>query len=313
MEGASGACAAPDPTHDDETVMNGAPGIITGGGFEGGEDFWRGVGDTVGGCGRAVERRVLRLVGFAAGADGGLFLFGAGAAEFGEELFGEAAVAGSWVVGDELVAGREGSEAFVEDDLFDGLGGLCGDRFRASLGEVGGGDLEAVEEEAGAARVDLVGGYAAEDVDDGELEAGAVVAVGEVEVEGALAAAADTWMRGGLARGVVVVAELFVAERGRAAAAAVGVDVAALEAFWLCVVGHDVFGAPTPVCAQSLRTIWVRSGLRFGLGPELKCGEPGFFGRALCVSISILVIRAGRCATGLENFWRGGYAAGLVG
>lgn len=184
-------------------------------------------------------------MGFAAGADGGFFV--ATAPELGEELFGEPAVAGSGIVGDELVAGREGTEAFVVDDLIDRLGGLCGDRFQASLGEVGGGDLEAVEEQAGASWIDLVAGDAADDVDDGELEAGTVVAVGEMEVEGGLAAAARSWVRGGLARGVVVVTELFVAERGRAAAAAVGVDVSALEALWL-YVGHDVLGPPHRVC-----------------------------------------------------------------
>ncbi len=205
-----------------------------GGGFEEGEDFGRGIRDTVGGRRRNVRlRRILLPVGSAAGADGGFFLFVAAAPEFGEELFGEAGVAGSEIVCDEFVAGREGAEAFVDDDLFYCLRGFCGQGGRACLGKVGGGDLEAVEKQAGAAWVDLVAGDAAEDVDDGELETGAVVAVGEVEVEGGLAAAARASVRGGLARGVVVVAELFAAERGRAAAASVGVDVAALEAFRL--------------------------------------------------------------------------------
>ena len=47
--------------------------------------------------------------------------------------------------------------------------------------EVDGGDLEAVEQEAGAAGVDLVGGDAAEDLADGELDGGAVFGEGEVE------------------------------------------------------------------------------------------------------------------------------------
>ena len=61
----------------------------------------------------------------------------------------------------------------------------------------------------------------------------------------------------GLAGGVVEVAELFAAEAGAAAAAAVGVDVAALEAFgcggaWQVLgvgvdgVGHSVPGSPPP-------------------------------------------------------------------
>src|SRR3982074_104782 len=57
--------------------------------------------------------------------------------------------------------------------LFDefGLGGL---RF----GEVEAGDLEAVEEEAGAAGVDVVGGDALEDLADGGLDGGSVFGEG---------------------------------------------------------------------------------------------------------------------------------------
>ena len=84
----------------------------------------------------------------------------------------------------------------------------------ARLGQVGGGDLEAVEEEAGAAWIELVGGDAAKDVDDGELEADAVVAVRELEVEGGLATAARARVWGGFAGGVVVEAEIFAAEGG---------------------------------------------------------------------------------------------------
>jgi hypothetical protein len=43
------------------------------------------------------------------------------------------------------------------------------------FGEVEAGDLEAVEEEAGAARVDVVGGYALKDLADGGLDGGAVL------------------------------------------------------------------------------------------------------------------------------------------
>ena len=100
------------------------------------------------------------------------------------------------------------------DDLFDGLGGFRGEGLDARLGQVGGGDLEAVEEEAGAAWIELVGGDAAKDVDDGELEADAVVAVRELEVEGGLATAARARVWGGFAGGVVVEAEIFAAEGG---------------------------------------------------------------------------------------------------
>ena len=72
-------------------------------GFEGGEDLGRGaIGDAAGGLLGAVGRGAgVRLPGLAAGADVGVFF--SGASEFGEELFGEAAVAGSGIVRDELV------------------------------------------------------------------------------------------------------------------------------------------------------------------------------------------------------------------
>jgi hypothetical protein len=58
-------------------------------------------------------------------------------------------------------AGGEGAQLGIGDDLFDdfglfGFGVMAGQRF----GEVEAGDLEAVEEEAGAAGVDVVGGDA---------------------------------------------------------------------------------------------------------------------------------------------------------
>ncbi|WP_263365880.1 hypothetical protein [Edaphobacter bradus] len=53
--------------------------------------------------------------------------------------------------------------------------GCCGRGFRLVVlfvGEVGGGDLEAVENEPGAAGVDVVGGKAAEDLAKGGLDGG---------------------------------------------------------------------------------------------------------------------------------------------
>jgi hypothetical protein len=119
--------------------------------------------------------------------------------------------------------------------------------FAASLrglwfGKIEAGDLEAVEEEAGAAGVDVVGGDAAEDFDDGGLEGGAVVGIAHGEVEGRLAASPGSWILCGFAGGVVVVAEFFAAKADAAAAVAVGEDVAALVAFWFCL-GH---GVPSP-------------------------------------------------------------------
>src|SRR5882757_7843391 len=78
--------------------------------------------------------------------------------------------------------------------LFDefGLGGLL-------FGEVEAGDLEAVEEEAGAARVDVVGGDALEDLTDGVLDRGAVF--GERDFEGGAAAVTGAGVLRGASRG----------------------------------------------------------------------------------------------------------------
>ena len=139
--------------------------------------------------------------------------------------------------------GREGTEDRVDGELFDGRLGGSWRGLRASLGEVGGGDLEAVEEEAGAARVDVVAGDAAEDLADGELDGHAVFGLGEIE--GGAAGAAVLGPGDGLAGGVMEVAEGLAAEAGRAAAAAVGVDVAAALAIGLGGgVGHAVVGSP---------------------------------------------------------------------
>jgi len=97
------------------------------------------------------------------------------------------------------------------------------------LGQVEAGDLEAVEEEAGAARVDVVGGDALEDLADGGLDGGAVF--GKGQVEGGGSAAASFRIGDGFSGGVVVVAELFAAQAWAGAAVAVGEDVAALVLF----------------------------------------------------------------------------------
>jgi hypothetical protein len=66
----------------------------------------------------------------------------------------------------------------VGGDLVDCVDGFGGVRFGAGgrgLGQVEAGDLEAVEEQAGAAGVDVVGGNALEDFADGVLDGGAVL------------------------------------------------------------------------------------------------------------------------------------------
>jgi hypothetical protein len=119
----------------------------------------------------------------------------------------------------------------MKGDLFYGLGdGAFWTGFALGFGEVEAGDLEAIEEEAGAAGVDVVGCDALEDFADGGLDGGAVFL--ERQVEGGAAASALFWFGDRAAGGVVVVAELFAVQAGAAAAVAVGEDVAALEAFW---------------------------------------------------------------------------------
>ena len=132
-----------------------------------------------------------------------------------EDLF-EAFFLGGGV---ELGDGREDAKTFVLRDLFDGFG--CG---REGAGEVSGGDLEAVEEEPGAAGLDVAGGDAEEDLADGCLDGAAVLGEGQGEGAGAGEPGAGR----GFAGGVVVVAEVFEAERLAAAAMSVGEDVTAL-------------------------------------------------------------------------------------
>jgi hypothetical protein len=65
----------------------------------------------------------------------------------------------------------EGSEFGVSGDLFDDFDGVgSAVTVGRGFGEVEAGDLEAVEKEAGAAGVNVVGGDALEDLADGELD-----------------------------------------------------------------------------------------------------------------------------------------------
>lgn len=115
--------------------------------------------------------------------------------------------------------GGEVPEFVVVGDFFD-LGRLF-DFGLAVAREVGGGDLEAVEEDAASLELDVTAGEAGEDFEERELDGGAVVDAGHAEGAAAIGA-------GGFAAGaVVVVAEFLSAEGGRAAAMAFGKDVAA--------------------------------------------------------------------------------------
>jgi hypothetical protein len=106
-------------------------------------------------------------------------------------------------------SGCEGAVGGVEGDLFDGLDLGCGPAAGLGFGEIQAGDLEAVEEKAGAAGVDVVGCDAAEDFADGVLDGAAVF--GLRDAKGGAATAALAGVFDGLAGGVVVVAKFFLA------------------------------------------------------------------------------------------------------
>ncbi len=148
--------------------------------------------------------------------------------------------------GDEAVGG-------VGDDLFDWFGLGCG-RF----GEVERGDLQAVEEQAGAFGVEIAVGDALQDEADSGLDGGAVL--GQGKVEGGEGVARFGWLGG--AGGVVVEAEDLAAEGGAAAAAAVVVDVAALIVLGFGLDGFGHGGTPSPRFGGK-----VFMGLRIGLDP----------------------------------------------
>ncbi len=135
--------------------------------------------------------------------------------------------------------------------------GFGGGRFSVTagdgrFGEIEAGDLETVEEEAGATGVDVIGGDALEDLADGQLNAGTIVGIGKREIEGGAAVSACARGFDGLAIGVMVVAEGFSAEAWAAATAAVGEDVAALVAFGCFGFGRVHLVSPLVLfCAKS--------------------------------------------------------------
>jgi hypothetical protein len=161
-----------------------------------------------------------------------------------------------------LGAWGEYAEGGVGSDLLDGSFGRLGGPAllgRLRFGEVEAGDLEAVEEQAGAAGVDVVGGDAAEDLADGGLDGGAVFRQGQVECGAAASALARVGDR--LAGVVVVVAELFSAQTWASAAVSVGEDVAALVLFRCFDSLLHVFPPHGCFSVQSLRRKGDESGL----------------------------------------------------
>ena len=96
---------------------------------------------------------------------GGLREFGV-VFELVAELFEESLCGAHGLVGTEFGGRGEETVLGIVSDLGDDLGGrLVG----AGFGQVEAGDLQAVEKQAGAARVDVVGGDSAEDFADGLL------------------------------------------------------------------------------------------------------------------------------------------------
>jgi len=95
----------------------------------------------------------------------------------------------------------------VDGDLFYRRGALYGGSFFLAR-EVGGGYLQAVEQEAGAFGVDVVRGEAAEDLADGELDGGSVFRLEEREAGLTAATLAEVFHRA--AAGVVKIAKFFV-------------------------------------------------------------------------------------------------------
>ena len=114
---------------------------------------------------------------------------------------------------------------------FEFSGCCCGLVFLVFLrgGEVCCGDLQGVEDETGAAGVDVVVAEQMNDFAEGGLDGGP--GVGCSEQEEVAAGLAQTGLGDGFAGVVVVVAEVGAAHGGAAAAESVGKDVAALTAF----------------------------------------------------------------------------------
>jgi hypothetical protein len=161
---------------------------------------------------------------------GGGFGVAAAAPFAGEDLF-EGFLVG---FGGGFAFGGEQAEVGVEDGFFYGFDGFAGGCF----GQVRRGDLQGVEEQAGAFGVEAAVGDSLGDEGDGGLDGAAVFEGGKLE--GGQSVALFGQARG-LVGAVVVEAKIFFAETFAAAAVSVGEDVAALE-----VLGVGVWHGVVP-------------------------------------------------------------------
>jgi hypothetical protein len=99
-------------------------------------------------------------------------------------------------------------------------------RFEGGLREVGGGDLQRVEHQAGGFVIDLTGGQQAHDLGKRELDSVGILEDGQVVGCVAIAAGAvGIEFEALFALALVVVAEAVVADGGRSARRAIGHDV----------------------------------------------------------------------------------------
>jgi hypothetical protein len=131
----------------------------------------------------------------------------------------------------------EEAEAGVEDDLFDRFDGWG---VGVLFGEIRARDLQGVEQQAGAAGVDFVGGDAVHDFADGVLDRAAVFRVGQGE-GGAVRLGGFVFpFWGGTAGGVVKITEFFAAQAGAGATAPGGENVTALEALFGVRCGGEI-------------------------------------------------------------------------